>query len=42
MTAAFIPVSGLLKTCLGFPDKIPVPSVIGFDFEGYAKKSVYY
>lgn len=38
MTAAFIPVSGLQKMCLGFPCKIPVHSVIGFDFECYAKK----
>lgn len=38
---AFIPISGLLKMCLGFPRKIPVDSLIGFNFEGYAKKSVY-
>lgn len=38
MTAAFIPVSGHLKMCLGFPRKILVHSVIGFDFECYAKK----
>lgn len=38
MTAAFIPVSGFLKMCMGFPRKIPVHSLNGFEFESYAKK----
>lgn len=41
MTAAFIPISEFLKMCLGFPCKIPVHALIGFDFEGYAKKKVF-